>query len=223
MIKQSRLKGIFEEAKGKRISYYTQNYVKKQNVYGEKIINKDGKEYREWDPYKSKLGAAIYNKLSQIGIKPGIKILYLGAATGTTCSHVSDIINKEGELYALDFAPRTQRQLVFLSESRDNMVCLLEDANRPDDYCEKIPKVDVIFQDVAQKQQAEIFIKNIDKCLKEGGFALLAVKSKSIDIKRKPKAIFNEIKEKLENKYTIVDQRSLEPYEKDHWIFVVKK
>ena len=112
---ESRLKGIYEESRGRRMQYFTKNFIKGQKVYTEKLINFNGVELREWIPEKSKLGAAVYNGVSQIGIKPGSKVLYIGAATGTTCSHVSDIIGKDGELYALDFAPRTQRNLVFLT------------------------------------------------------------------------------------------------------------
>lgn len=223
MIEETQLKGVFAEGYGRRKKILTKNYVPGKKVYTEILIKQDGNEFRTWIPEKSKLGAGIMNGLSQIGIKPGSKVLYIGAASGTTCSHVSDIIGKEGELYALDFAPRTQRQLVFLTEQRDNMACLLEDAKFPEDYYEKIPLVDVVFQDIAQRDQPEIFMKNLRYCLKNGGFGLIAVKARSIDIKRKPKDIFQEVREKLEKELVIVDSRSLEPYEKDHHIFVVKK
>ena len=222
-LSESRLKGVFEESRGRRLQFFTQNLVPGQTVYTEKIISFNGKELRQWIPEKSKLCAGITNGLSQIGIKPGSKVLYIGAATGTTCSHVSDIIGIEGELYALDFAPRTQRNLVFLTETRANMACLLEDAKQPENYKEKVGEVDVVFQDIAQRDQAKIFIKNCTLCLKKGGFGLLAVKSRSIDVKKRPKDVFDEVKEELEKVFTIVDSRTLEPYEKDHYIFVIKK
>ena len=215
-MKETQLKGIYQGRRG----IFTKSLVPGQKVYTEKVL--DG-IFREWIPQKSKLGAGIVNGLSQIGIKPGLKVLYLGAATGTTCSHVSDILGEGGELYALDFAPRTQRELVFLAETRSNMTTLLENAKSPSDYADKIPEVDVIFQDIAQRDQPEIFLKNIKACLKKGGFGLIAVKARSIDAKRKPKAIFNEVREKLEKEVVIVDSRSLEPHQKDHYIFVVKK
>ena len=223
MIKESHLKGVYVEERGRWKNFFTKNYVQGQKVYTERLIKQGKDEFREWVPEKSKLGAAIYNKISQIGIKPGSKVLYLGAATGTTCSHVSDIIGPEGELYALDFAPRTQRELVFLTESRDNMACLLEDAKRPKEYKDKIPEVDVIFQDIAQRDQAKIFLKNVKECLKPGGFALLAVKARSIDVTRHPKDIFNEVRDQLEDEVVIVDSRTLEPHQKAHYMFVVKK
>lgn len=223
MIKESKLKGIFVEERGRRTTYFTKNLVKGQKVYVEKLVNQNGEEFRQWIPEKSKLGAAIYNGISQIGIKPGSKVLYLGAATGTTCSHVSDILGDEGELYALDFSPRTQRNLVFLSETRKNMACMLEDAKRPQEYKDKIPEVDVIFQDIAQRDQAKIFLKNVKLCLKKGGFGLLAVKARSIDVTKKPREIFNMVRDMLEDEVVIVDSRTLEPYQDSHYIFVIKK
>jgi fibrillarin-like pre-rRNA processing protein len=220
---ESRLKGIYEESRGRRMQFLTKNFVPGQKVYTEKLINFNGVELREWIPDKSKLGAAVYNGISQIGINPGSKVLYIGAATGTTCSHVSDIIGETGELYALDFSPRTQRNLVFVTETRSNMTCLLEDAKRPEEYKEKVGEIDVIFQDIAQRDQAKIFIKNCNEILGPGGFGLLAVKSRSIDVKRNPADIFAEVKVELEEVFTIVDSRSLEPYEKDHFLFVIKK
>jgi fibrillarin-like pre-rRNA processing protein len=214
-MRETRLKGIFED----RGKLWTKSLVKGQQVYTEKVVG----DYREWIPEKSKLCAGIKNGISQIGIKPGSKVLYLGAATGTTCSHVSDIIGNEGELYALDFAPRTQRELVFLTETRKNMACMLENAKLPQDYYNKIPKVDVVFQDVAQRDQVGIFLHNCELCLKEGGFGIIAVKARSIDVSKKPKQVFNEVRERLEKVTKVVDSRTLEPFEQDHFMFVIKK
>jgi fibrillarin-like pre-rRNA processing protein len=220
MIKETQLKGVFKD--DRKRTYYTYNLVRGQQVYTEKIVRQGKDEFRQWVPEKSKLGAAYYCGVSQTGIKPGSKVLYLGAATGTTCSHVSDMIGEEGELYALDFAPRTQRELVFLSETRSNMAPIMADAHHPERYAETIPQVDVVFQDVAQRDQTSIFIKNCKACLKPGGFGLYAVKARSIDVTRKPKAVFAEVRRELEREFTIVDSRSIEPYEMDHFFFVVK-
>lgn len=223
MIQQSKLQGIFEERRGRFTKYFTKNFVRGQQVYTEKLIRQGKDEFRLWVPDKSKLGAGIYNGVSQIGIKPGSKVLYLGAATGTTCSHVSDIIGESGELYALDFAPRTQRELVFLSETRSNMAPIFADAKNPEEYANKIPEVDVVFQDVAQRDQVGIFLKNCQACLRKGGFGILAVKARSIDVTKRPKEVFKEVREVLEKKAVIVDSRTLDPYQKDHYLFVIKK
>jgi fibrillarin-like pre-rRNA processing protein len=192
-------------------------------VYGEDQVVEGNDIYRIWDPRKSKLGAGIVKGLSQIGIKPGSKVLYLGSSTGTTVSHVSDLVGSEGFVFAVDPAPRVMREFMFLVEKRKNILPILDTANHPENYKEFVPEVDVVFQDVAQKNQVEIFLKNCDAFLKKGGFGILAIKSRSIDVAKRPEAIFREVKAELERHLTIVDQRNLDPFEKDHALFVVKK
>ena len=208
-------KGVFE--KGKKI--YTENLVPGKQVYGEKLIG----NFREWNQNRSKLGAGLLKGISQIGIKPGSVVLYLGASTGTTVSHVSDIVGKEGFVFALDFAPRVVRELVFLAEERPNIAPLLEDAFHPKTYLDKVSAVDVVFQDIAQRNQVEIFLRNLDLFLIKGGFGLIAVKARSVDVTKKPSLVFKEVRRVLEKHMTIVDYKTLEPFEKDHCLFVVKK
>lgn len=233
MMKQTRFKGIYEMRKGKNTIFLTKNLVKGQKVYGEDLYREGNAEYREWFPQRSKLGAALHKGISQLGIYPGSNVLYLGASTGTTSSHVSDLIadpagNPEqgfvqGYVFVLDFSPRTTRELVFLCEKRKNMIPILANANHPETYADIVPEVDVVFQDIAQRQQAEIFIKNCDRFLKKGGFGILVIKARSIDVVQKPKEIFKKVRDFLEKNITIVDYRELDPFEKDHAIFICKK
>ncbi len=215
---------IFEERKKGRRSLFTKNLVPGRQVYGERLVKDNGVEYREWTPFKSKPAAARMKGLNQFGLKPGDKVLYLGAASGTTVSHFSDIVGEKGMIFALDFAPRVVRDLVSLCETRKNIAPLLENANKPDSYKEKIIyPVDFIYQDIAQKNQAEIFMKNVNAFLKNGGYCLLAIKARSVDVAKKPGHVFNEVKKFLRDKVEIVDYRELEPFEKDHAFFVCKK
>ena len=218
-MKETRLKGVYQIS-GKIIA--TKNLAKGISVYGEKIFCEQGEEFREWNPFRSKLAAAIRKGISQIGIKPGDVVLYLGASTGTTSSHVSDIVGEKGFIFALDFAPRVVRDLVWVCESRKNMTALLEDASIPESYAGRVTEVDAIYQDIAQKDQVEILIKNCRLFLKKGGFAILCVKARSIDVTKHPKNIFKEVKKKLEKEMIIADYRELEPFEKDHAIFICK-
>jgi len=218
-----KFKGIYTAKKGKQILLCTKNLTPGRKVYGEDLIKEGNDEYREWDVTRSKLGAALAKGVSQIGIYPGSKVLYLGASTGTTSSHVSDIVGEDGFVFALDFAPRTTRQLMYLCELRNNMSPIIADARHPETYHQYVTMVDAVFQDVAQRDQAEIFIKNCNAYLKSGGFGILAVKARSVDVAKKPKQIFMEVKAYLEKNTTIVDYRELEPFERDHCIFVCKK
>ena len=223
IIQPTKLQGIYETIKGKRKALLTINLSPGKKVYDESLIKEKGIEYRDWNPKKSKLAAAIMKGVSQIGIKPESIVLYLGCASGTTASHVSDIVNKKGFVFALDFAPRVMREMVFVAEQRSNIMPIMADANNTESFEKYITIVDTVFQDIAQKQQAEIFLKNCGKFLKKRGFGLLSVKARSIDVAKKPKLVFQEIREKLEKELVIVDYRTLEPFELDHCMFICKK
>ncbi len=222
MIKQSKIFEVYE-SEGKRRQLYTVNLAPGQKVYGERLVNENGVEYREWDASKSKLAATILKGSPNIGIRKNDVVLYLGAASGTTVSHVSDIIGGEGLVFAVDIAPRVMRDLIFLCYKRKNIAPILADANKVNELTERICAVDVVYQDVAQKNQVEIFLKNVDLFLKNGGYALLAIKARSIDVTKNPKQIFRDVKEKLEKTLTIIDYRELEPFQRDHAMFVCKK
>ncbi|MGV8086685.1 MAG: fibrillarin-like rRNA/tRNA 2'-O-methyltransferase [Candidatus Woesearchaeota archaeon] len=221
-------KGVYATGSGSRTTILTRNMTPGKIVYGEFLFyDKDefGNkiEYREWNPKRSKLGAALMRDVSQIGIKENDYILYLGCSTGTTVSHVSDIVGPNGLVFALDFAPRVLRDMVFVSEDRKNIAPIMADANKPDSYSHLVCEVDTIFMDIAQKNQAEIFIKNCKMYLKSGGFGLLALKARSVDVTRNPKDVFREIRAKLEREFAVVDYRELDPFEMDHAMFVIKK
>jgi fibrillarin-like pre-rRNA processing protein len=214
---------IFELFQDDRDRLYAASLVPGKAPFDERLIKINGQEYREFDPGRSKLAAAIKKGSLEVGIRKGSIILYLGSSHGYTCSFVSDMVGKEGLVFGIDPAPRVMRDLVFLSEDRNNIVPILADANHPETYADKVCQADIVFQDVAQRNQAEIFIQNCEVFLKKGGFGLLAVKARSIDAKRSSKQIFQEVRSKVEKKFTVIDFRLLEPFEKDHCMIIVKK
>jgi len=222
MIKPSKIFEVYESSERRR-QLYTINVVAGQQVYGERLVNENGIEYREWDAFKSKLAATILKGSPNIGIRKGDAVLYLGSASGTTVSHVSDIVGNDGFVFAVDIAPRVMRDLIFLCYGRKNIAPILADANKINKLIERVCAVDVVYQDVAQKSQVDIFLKNVNLFLKQDGYALLAVKARSIDVTKNPKLIFKEVKEKLEKTLTIIDYRELEPFQKDHCMFICKK
>lgn len=223
MITHSKIFEVYEEKRRGQTNLFTKNLVPGQKVYNERLVKQDKDEFRQWDPNKSKLAASILKGTTNIGIRKGDIVLYLGCSTGTTPSHLSDMIGKEGFLFGIDPAPRVLRNFIFLCEKRKNMTALLEDANHIEDYKDKICEVDIVYQDVAQRNQTEIFLKNCNKFLKKGGYALLAVKARSIDVTKKPKQLFNQVREELEKHLTVIDYRTLDPYELDHCMFICKK
>ena len=214
---------IFELFQDDRERLYTKSLCPGKAIFDERLCTVAGQEYREFDPGRSKLAASIKKGSMEVGIRKGSIILYLGSSHGYTCSFVSDMVGKEGLLFGIDPAPRVMRDLVFLSEDRNNIVPILADANHPETYTDKVCQADVVFQDVAQRNQAEIFIKNCEVFLKKGGFGLLAVKARSIDAKKSSKQIFQEVRTLVEKKFTVIDFRLLEPFEKDHCMIIIKK
>jgi len=221
-MRQSRIFEVFEEKKGKRITLYTKNLVPGRSVYGEDLVMRNGIEYREWNAFRSKLASSILKGSPNVGIRKGDIVLYLGASSGTTPSHVSDMVGKDGFVFALDFAPKVVRNLVYLCEERENMAPILADANKPDTYKHKITQSDIIYMDIAQREQAKILLKNL-QFMKPSGYALIAIKARSIDVTRKPRSIYEDVKKELEKNLRIIDQRILDPFEKDHCMFICKK
>lgn len=198
----------------------TENLNNGIKVYGERLVEIEGKEYRIWDPRRSKLSAAILNGLETFPFEEDSNVLYLGASAGTTPSHISDI-SKNGLIYCVEFSPRMMRKLVDLCNQRKNMIPLLDDATKPKNYMNLVQKVDIIYSDVAQPNQSELFMDNMRLYLKEGGIGILMLKARSIDVTKAPKKIFKEEESKLKtNGFKVVEKVKLEPYEKDHMAFI---
>ena len=161
--------------------------------------------------------------MEKLDIPENSKVLYLGASTGTTVSHISDII-KDGLIYAVEFSPVTAKKLVRLANQRTNIAPILGDATKPKEYLNIVEKVDLVYCDVAQPTQTELFVKNMNIFAKEDGKGLLMLKARSIDVVQKPKKIFKEEEKKLKEKgFTVLEKIKLEPYEKDHIAFLVEK
>lgn len=218
------IEGLFQVKEKDKSRLVTCNKVPGTSVYGEQLLSINGEEYRVWDPYRSKFAAAYLSgmkKLPQIHDK---HILYLGVSTGTTASHFSDIL-KYGMIYGIEFSPKVMRRFFRLAEQRKNLIPILADARRPEEYSPFVFEVDLIYQDVAQPEQATIFGRNSQEFLKEGGYGFLAVKSQSIDVVLKPEEIFSKQMEELEQEFGLKIQefRSIDAFEKKHAVIVVKK
>jgi len=196
----------------------TKNLAQGINVYGERLVTDGENEYRTWDAYRSKLAAAILRHLDALPIRHGKNVLYLGSASGTTASHVSDIVEDEGRVYCVEFAQRSMRELIdALCEHRHNVYPILADARMPERYRATVDQVDVIYSDVAQPEQAKILADNADLFLTENGEALIAIKSRSVDVTRDPADVFKQEIEILRRRnFRVIQTVRLEPYEKDH-------
>ncbi len=189
-------------------------------VYGERLFTIDSKEYRHWDPFRSKFAAALL-----IGINNEIqfenkRILYLGAASGTTSSHFSDIVGR-GMIYCVEFARRSIRDLFDVCETRNNMMPIFADARKPAEFATFVQSVDLIYQDVAQPDQSNILLRNIQAFLKENGRFIIALKARSIDVTQEPQAVFQEQIGMLEKEGLIIQEIiDIGRYEKDHCLVI---
>lgn len=196
-VQPHRLPGVFV-ARGAQDSLVTKNLVPGESVYNEKRIsvevNGEKIEYRVWNPYRSKIAASVVGGISETGIIPGGRVLYLGAASGTTVSHVSDIIGPTGVVYAVEFSHRVGRDLVNMAKKRTNIIPIIHDARKPQDYRFLVGMVDVVFADVAQPDQARIISENVHLYLRNGGKFLISLKANCIDSTNEPEVVFaNEV------------------------------
>ncbi len=202
----------------------TLNSVPGVSVYGERLIKDNNDEYRTWDPFRSKFAAAFLSGMKHLPQIKDQRILYLGVSTGTTPSHFSDMLDN-GVLFGIEFSPKVMRKFYRLAEQRPNLIPILADARRPEEYSAFVFNVDLIYQDVSQPDQAQIFGRNSEEFLKSGGIGVIAIKSQSIDVSLDPKEVFSNQIEQLENDFglKVLENSTIDAYEKKHAVIVVKK
>ncbi len=211
---RERYPGVFWDGK----NYYTLNAEPGKRVYGERLVRFSGKEYRQWDPRRSKMSAALHTGMSRLPIGRKDGVLYLGAASGTTASHISEITKKE--VYAVEFASRPFRDLLSTAKNRGNLMPVMGDARHPEGYSDIVSRADVVYQDIAQRDQVEIFVHNMGFFDAKKG--ILMVKARSVDVAENPKKVFQRVSDELSEYANIEDAMRLEPYEKDHMAFIVR-
>lgn len=201
----------------------TKNLVPGHRVYGERLFKQGNLEFREWNAFRSKLAAALLKGLDDQPIREGDRILYLGVASGTTASHISDIVGLRGRIYGVDIAPRVMREFIIVADVRKNLYPILADARKPLDYRHIVELVDGIYADIAQPEQAAIVADNADVFLKNSGYLLLAIKARSIDVTKEPSEIYKrEINVLKERGFEILSVVHLEPYDKDHAMILAR-
>ncbi|MFX1598115.1 MAG: fibrillarin-like rRNA/tRNA 2'-O-methyltransferase [Promethearchaeota archaeon] len=201
----------------------TRNLYPGNKVYGEQLLQAGDEEYRLWEPYRSKLAAALLKGISKMPVKPGNKVLYLGAATGTTASHVSDIVGNDGFVYCVEFSSRAIRQLLSVCEHRQNMLPILADARFPETYSMIVGAVDAIYCDVAQPEQARLLADNAESFLRTNEYIMLAVKARSIDVTKEPEEIYKREIEILQKRgFAVHDTKTLEPFSSDHTMILAE-
>jgi len=195
----------------------TKNLVPGNQVYNEKLVQSKGIEYRIWNPFRSKLAAAIMNDLKNFPFNQKSDVLYLGVSTGTTISHISDIVNQGGTIFGIEHASRVARDFLDrVASHRKNIVPIIQDARRPEEFFSVYKKVDIVYVDIAQPDQTNIAIENCKLYLKSGGYLFLVIKTRSIDVVKDPKKVIKDEIKKLDTMFEIKQTIDLHPYDKDH-------
>ena len=199
----------------------TENLIPKNQVYNEKLVKIKGTEYRIWNPFRSKLAATIMNGLRDFPFMQKSSVLYLGVSTGTTISHISDIVGQNGIIFGVEHTSRVARDFLDrVASHRKNIIPIIQDARKPQEYFSVYKKVDFAYVDIAQPYQTDIAIANCKMYLKSNGYLFLVIKTRSIDVTKDPKKVIsNEIK-KLEPLFEIKQIINLQPYDKDHAIVI---
>ena len=201
----------------------TENLVIGNQVYKEKLIKKKDIEYRLWDPFRSKLAAVIMNGLEVFPFHDKSSVLYLGVSTGTTISHISDIVGPQGIIFGVEHSSRVARDFLDrVASHRKNIIPIMQDARQPQQYFSVYCKVDVVYVDIAQPDQTDIAIANCKMFLKNGGYLFLVIKTRSIDVTKAPKKIIENEKNKLNKNFEIIQLVDLSPYDKDHAMVIAK-
>ena len=213
--------GVYRDEGGRLL---TKNLAPGRSVYGEELVAVGEEEYRSWNPHRSKLAAAIENGLADIHLGRGSRVLYLGAASGTTVSHVSDIVSEEGVVYAVELSFRPVRDLMErVVEHRNNVIPILNDARKPFEYSPMLEEVDLVYCDIAQPDQTEIALTNARAFLKQEGIIILAIKASSIDSVRPPTEVFeSEVKKLTDSGAEVLDRVDLSPYASAHELATAK-
>ena len=199
----------------------TQNLVPGNQVYNEMLVQSKEIEYRIWNPFRSKLAAAIMNGLDDFPFTQKSDVLYLGVSTGTTISHISDIVGQDGTIFGIEHASRVARDFLDrVASHRKNIVPIIHDARKPEEFFSVYKKVDVVYVDIAQPDQTEIAIENCRLYLKSGGYIFLVIKTRSIDVVKDPRSVIKEEIKKLETLFQIKQTIDLHTYDKDHAIVI---
>ncbi len=222
VIDHEKFEGIYWVLDDNKRKLATRNLVPGFRSYNEQVVEYEGREYRIWSPFRSKPAAAIINGLQTFPVRKGSRILYLGIASGTTASHFSDIVGPTGIIYGIEISDRPLRELIKVCEARRNIVPIMGDARKPDEYSMYLEQVDIVYADIAQPFQAQIVVDNA-LFLKDNGHVMLAIKASSIDATRPPDEVFSREVETLESAgFRLKQIVSLEPYERKHALVVAE-
>ncbi|MCI4365035.1 MAG: fibrillarin-like rRNA/tRNA 2'-O-methyltransferase [Thermoplasmata archaeon] len=212
--------GVFRDGR----DLYTANHGPPgDRVYGEKIRTVGTVEYRQWDPFRSKLAALCQRGGVPSDLWSGArKVLYLGGAHGTTVSHLADLL-PDAPIFVIEKSPTSFAPLLALARRRSNLLPILADAQLPERYRADVGLVDLVYQDVAQRNQAAIFVENTRATLSRRGRGIFMLKVRSVTQRRSTAAIVQEARAELERGgLEVRAEVGLSPFARDHVALVTR-
>ncbi len=204
--------GVFRRGR----DLFTRNLDPGHRVYGEEVVDDGGAEYRRWDPFRSKLAAYLLKAAPAAPWGGARSVLYLGGAHGTTVSHLSDLL-PDARLVVIEKSPVAFASLLALARRRPNVLPILADAQLPERYRADVGAADLIYQDVAQRDQARLFLENWTACRSVRARGLLMLKVRSVTQSRPVERVLAEARAELERGGVAVRGRTdLGPFSRDH-------
>jgi fibrillarin-like pre-rRNA processing protein len=209
---------LWERQEEERRVYFTEAAGSLPSVYGERTLSLPTATLRQWEPGRSKLGAALARGWTEPLPRPGERWLYLGAATGTTASHVSDLVGPEGAVYAIEKSVRPFARLLRLAEQYPNLLPILGDARRPEEFLGSVPPVDGVYVDLAQPDQVDIAWTNARLFLRGAGTLILALKTSSMGRTLEPRAHLAAATERLSGGFDLLPAVPLDPFHRRHYL-----
>jgi len=202
---------------------FTTNLTPGHRAYGEDLRTERGVEYRRWDPFRSKLAAFLLKGPTPAPWLGARRVLYLGGAHGTTVSHLSDLL-PEAQIFVVEKSPVVFAPLLALARTRANMYPILADAQLPERYAADVGPVDLLYQDIAQRGQAQIFGENADACLAPTGSGLLMLKVRSVTQARSAGSVVDESRRELaRHGLSVRASRDLAPFSREHVALTVAR
>lgn len=210
---------LLEVNRGERRELWTEAVGDPPPVYGERWTEVSERRLRLFEPARSKLAAALVRGWTGDVPSVGESWLYLGAASGTTASHVADLVGPEGRVYAVERSLRPFARLLALSERWSTLRPILADARDPVEYASLVPPVDGMYVDISQADQLDIALRNVELLARgEGTRVLIALKTASMGRHRTASGHREFAERLLAEKVALFPSASLEPFHRGHFL-----
>ena len=223
---------IFQIQIGDKEQLATKNIVEGTKTHKEKIVIVNDEEFLEWNPYKSKLAAAIRNGLQILPIIKNSKVVCINLLEESTMLHISNIVGSGGSVFVIDVNKNKKSFLNKLVDTHKNIIPIYDAADELSFSSSITGKVDALYVDLPESEQIEQIVEKYGSLLKNEGFLMLVTKKDDAILENdiagwmaEQRAGFDKIREittKLKSQFEIIQEINLgvnyvmEPYHRLH-------